>query len=81
MPDDGGRHGQAAPPGNARAQSQLGVVRVGEKVLIEPPDLVQESASIEGGAAVRPSDFLEAVVLSAVDLAGAPAAVLPVRIN
>ena len=56
----------APPAGDARAQAQLGIVAVGEEVLVEAADLVQHSLAVHGGAAVRPEHFLFAVELAAV---------------
>ena len=69
---------EAPPAGDARAQSQFGIVAIGEKVLVEAADAVQHLLAVHGRAAVRPEHFLFAVELPAVQRAAAAPAVLAV---
>src|SRR5687767_888566 len=81
MTHDGVGHVQTFPSGYSSAQTKLGVVGVGEEVLVETTDLVKHRSAIHGGATVRPDDFLETIVLSAVDLPRAASTVLSIEVN
>ena len=81
MTHDGVGHVQTFPSGYSSAQTKLGVVGVGEEVLVETTDLVKHRPAIHGGATVRPDDFLETIVLSAVDLPSAASTVLSIEVD
>ena len=81
MPHHRAGHIQAAPTRDPRAQPEFRIVGEHEEVFVEPANLVQHGFAEHGGAAIRPQAFLDALVLPAVDLAGAAAAVLAIRIN
>ena len=81
MPDHGFRHIKAAPAGNPRAQPQFRVIGVREEVFVEASHPLQHLAPVHRRAAVGPQHLLAAIILAVVDLAGAPPAVLPIRVN
>ena len=75
------RRVDTAPSCDARAQSQLGVISVGEEIFIEPSDLIEHLLAIQRRAPVRPQDFLLPVELPGVERSTAPPAVLAIRKN
>ena len=81
VPHHGGRHIDALPAGDARAQAELSVVAVGEEILVEAADLVQHALAVHGGASVRPKALVRKVELTAIQRAGSSPAILPVRVD
>src|SRR5262249_39007153 len=49
-------HVAAAPACDPRAQAEVGILAVGEEILIEKPDLVEHGAPVEGGTGARDED-------------------------
>src|ERR1700735_2354984 len=78
MPYHGTGDIETAPAGDAGAQTELRVVAEHEEVFVESADLVEHGFAVHGGGAIRPEALLDAVILAAIDLAGAAAAVLAI---
>ena len=81
VPHHGAGRIEAFPAGDARPQSQFGVVGVCEEILVEAANPVQHGSAVHGGAAVGPQDLFDTIELAAVQCARTPALVLPVGID
>src|SRR5690242_21888452 len=78
MPHYGVGRIPALPAGDAGAQSQLGIVAIGEEVLVEAADAVEHGFAVHSRRAVRPEHLFFAIELTAVGRAGSPSAILSV---
>src|SRR5712692_4652120 len=74
------RNIDTAPPGYARAQTQLGIVSISEQILVESANRVEHFATVHSGAAIGPQRFFQVVVLADVGFAAATAAILSIGI-
>ena len=72
MIDDGVRHVETFPACKSSAQSQVNVIGIGKKTLIERTDLIEHGLAVQTGAAAREQDILLLIVLPLIDLQPSP---------
>ena len=72
---------EALPSGDPGAQSQLRVIGIRKKILVEPADFIQHRAPVHGRASVGPQDLFHAIVLPFIQLTAAAPAILAIGIN
>ena len=81
MINDRRRHIPARPSRQAPAQSDIGIVAVGEEGFVKPANLIQHCPPIQRRSAVREQHILGRVVLPAIGLPRASSMIQAVQIN
>src|SRR6266850_132497 len=79
--DDSGRNVQTRPAGKPPAKSNIGIVAIGEEMLVKEADDIEHFAAIQRGGGVEKQDVFAPLELAPIRLAGSTAVIQPIGIN